>query len=74
MSIEIEERLYKIPVIRTLVKLLKLVKLPGFKGLSLYDLVETYTVGIVKGTLSSRASAVSNSFFVALFPFLLLRL
>lgn len=72
MSAEIEERLVKIPIIATLVKLLKLVILPGFNGLSLYDLIETYIVGIVKGTFSARASAVSYSFFVALFPFLLL--
>ena len=72
MSIEIEKRLQKMPIIRILVKWLKMVVLPGFNGLSLYDLLEIYTVGIVKGTFSSRASAVSYSFFVALFPFLLL--
>lgn len=71
MSVEIEEKLVKIPVVRTIVKLLKLVVLPGFKGLSLYDLLEIYIVGIIKGTFSSRASSIAYSFFIALFPFLL---
>ena len=30
-----------------------------------------YTIGIVKGALTYRASAISYSFFVAIFPFLL---
>jgi len=71
MSTEIEEKLNKIPIVRNLVKLLKLVILPGFNGLSLYDLLEIYSVGIVKGTFSSRASSIAYSFFIALFPFLL---
>ncbi|MEL6811246.1 MAG: YihY/virulence factor BrkB family protein [Bacteroidota bacterium] len=71
MSAEIEEKLHKIPIVRSIVKLLKLVVLPGFKGLSLYDLLEIYSVGIVKGTFSSRASSIAYSFFIALFPFLL---
>ena len=71
MSSEIEQKLVKIPVVRTLVKLLKLVVLPGFKGLSLYHLLEIYIVGIIKGTFSSRASSIAYSFFIALFPFLL---
>jgi len=71
MSSEIEEKLLKIPVVNWLVKLLKLVVLPGFNGLSLYDLLETYVVGIIKGTFSSRASSIAYSFFIAIFPFLL---
>jgi len=71
MSVEIEEKLIKIPVVKTLVKLLKLIVLPGFKGLSLYDLLEIYIVGIIKGTFSSRASSIAYSFFIAIFPFLL---
>lgn len=71
MSAEIEEKLNKIPIVRTIVKLHKLVILPGFKGLSLYDLLETYITGIIEGTFSSRASSIAYSFFVALFPFIL---
>ncbi|GAB2772652.1 YihY/virulence factor BrkB family protein [Salinimicrobium soli] len=49
----------------------KTVILPGLEGLSLYDLLIIFYAGIVKGTFSARASAISFSFFMALFPFLL---
>ncbi len=49
----------------------KQVILPGLEGLSLYDLLIIFYAGIVKGTFSARASAISFSFFMALFPFLL---
>ena len=49
----------------------KKVVLPGFEGLTLYDLIIIFYAGIVKGTFSARASAISFSFFMALFPFLL---
>ena len=71
MSKVVEDKLNKIPIINILVKIGKKVILPGFEGLSVYDLVEIYTIGIVKGTFSARASAISWSFFLSLFPFLL---
>lgn len=71
MSQTIEDKLSKIPVINMLVKLLNKVKLPGLRGLSLYDLLELYIIGLVKGAIGSRASAIAYSFFMALFPFLL---
>lgn len=74
MTSEIEEKLNKIPVVRTLVRLLKKIILPGFDGLSLYDLLEIYGVGIIEGTFSSRASSIAYSFFIAIFPFLLFML
>ena len=67
----IEDKLNKIPIINILVSFLKKIKLPGLKGLSLYDLLEMYIIGIVKGTLSSRAGAIAFSFFTAIFPFLI---
>lgn len=71
MSLEIEEKLNKIPILNKLVRLLKTIKLPGLEGLSLYDLMEMYVNGIVQGALSSRASAISFSLFMALFPLLI---
>jgi membrane protein len=71
MSLEIEERLEKIPVVNWFVRLLKEIRLPGFKGLSIYDLSEMYVVGILQGTLSTRASAIAFSLFMALFPLLI---
>ena len=71
MNSSIEEKLEKIPVVNLLVKFLKRVKLPGFVGLSIYDLLEIYITGIVKGALTARAGAIAFSFFMAIFPFLL---
>ena len=47
------------------------IKLPGFNGFSLYDLIEMYFLGIIKGALTARAGSISFSFFMAIFPFLL---
>ncbi|NND89206.1 MAG: YihY/virulence factor BrkB family protein [Flavobacteriaceae bacterium] len=54
-----------------LILMCKKIILPGLDGLSLFDLLDLYASGIVKGTFSSRASSVAYSFFIALFPFLL---
>ncbi len=71
MTKPIEDKLDKIPVIRILVQFLKRFKLPGLEGLSFYDLIELYVIGIARGALTARASAIAFSFFTALFPFLL---
>ena len=71
MTKPIEDKLDKIPLINVLLRVFKQIKLPGLKGLSFYDLLELYITGIVKGALTTRASAIAFSFFMALFPFLL---
>jgi membrane protein len=71
MSKEIEERLERIPVIRNLARGLKMIKLPWLLGLSLYDLLELYGLGIIESALTYHASAIAFSFFMALFPFAL---
>ncbi|MCB0398513.1 MAG: YihY/virulence factor BrkB family protein [Winogradskyella sp.] len=71
MTKHIEDKLDKIPVINVLVRFFKQIRLPGFEGLSIYDLLELYVMGIVKGALTTRASAIAFSFFTAIFPFLL---
>ncbi len=71
MTKKIEENLAKIPIVNILVRLLRAIPIPGFKGLTLYDIIEMYILGIVKGALTSRAGGIAFSFFMALFPFLL---
>ncbi len=71
MSKPIEEKLEKIPVVRSLARACKRVVLPGFKGLTLYDLMEIYIIGIVEGLFTTRAGSIAFSFFLAMFPFLL---
>ncbi len=56
---------------KKLEKKFRRIKLPGLDGLTAYDLWIIYSGGIVKGTFSTRASAIAFSFFMALFPFLL---
>jgi len=71
MSKEIESKLEKIPIINILVRLGKKIKIPGLHGMSLYDVLEMYVIGIVKGALTTRAGGIAFSFFMAIFPFLL---
>jgi len=67
----LEARLEKIPVVRNLVSFTKGIALPWLDGLSLYDLLELYIIGIAQGAISYRAASVAWSFFMALFPFAL---
>ncbi|HLV14048.1 MAG TPA: YihY/virulence factor BrkB family protein [Xanthomarina sp.] len=71
MTKPIEDKLSKIPVINLIVKFFKQIKLPGLEGLSFYDLVELYIIGVGRGALTTRASAIAFNFFTAIFPFLL---
>ncbi len=71
MSKEIEERIERVPVLRNVVRPLKKIKLPKLGGLSFYDLLELYGLGIAESAFSYHASAIAFSFFMALFPFAL---
>ncbi|MBZ9651106.1 YihY/virulence factor BrkB family protein [Psychroflexus montanilacus] len=71
MAAEISDTLKKIPVISRIAYWFNQLKLPGFEGFTLYDLLSLYTVGILKGTFSTRAGSIAFSFFMAIFPFLL---
>jgi len=71
MSLELEHKLERVPVLKYLVRFGKTVKLPYSEGLTLYHLMELYITGIVKGDLSYRAGAIAFSFFMSLFPFAL---
>ena len=71
MSKKIKNSLETIPVVKSLVLLGKQIKIPGLNGMSLYDLLELYIIGIVNGALTSRAGGIAFSFFMAVFPFLL---
>ena len=58
-------------ILRHLISFLKSIKLPWLKGLSSYDLLKMYIIGIIESGLSYHASAIAFSFFMALFPFAL---
>ena len=65
------EKVLNWPVIKPIARLLQSVKLPGYPGFSLFDLLDLYISGIIKGTLTSRASSIAFSLFMALFPLLI---
>lgn len=67
----LEDQLEKIPIVRNLFHLTQRIKLPWLEGLSLYELLRLYFIGIVEGAFSYRAGAIAFSFFMALFPFAL---
>ena len=71
MSTETEEKHSRIPGVKHFVSLLKKIKLPWLHGLSLYELLDIYILGIIEGEISYRAAAIAFSFFMALFPFAL---
>ena len=71
MTKKIEDKLIKIPVVNWIIAFGKKVKIPGLEGMSLYDVLEMYVIGIVKGALTTRAGGIAYSFFMAIFPFLL---
>ena len=71
MSKEIEDQIEKIPVLNKLMAFTKTIKVPGLEGVSLYEILELYGIGIAKGAFSYRAGAIAFSFFMALFPFAL---
>lgn len=50
---------------------LKRIVLPGFDGIPIYKVLEFFFKGIVNGNLTTRASAISFSMFLALFPALI---
>lgn len=67
----VEDKLNNIPIVRYFVKIGKKIKIPGLHGLTLYDVLEMYIIGIVNGAVTARAGGIAFSFFMALFPFLL---
>ena len=67
-------KILQLPLIKSVVFFLKAIKPPGFYGFSIYDLLEMYMIGIVKGTLTSRAGSISFSFFMSSFILLIISL
>jgi len=66
-----EDKLLNIPIINWFIKIFQKIKIPGLEGMNLYDLLQMYISGIIKGALTSRAGSIAFSFFIALFPFAL---
>ncbi len=57
--------------VRKLIWASKRLVLPGFDGMPLYDVTLFFFNGLAKGYINARASAISFSFVLAVFPFLI---
>lgn len=67
----LEEKLMRFKPFSFVVGFFKKIVLPGFEGMTAYDLLRTYLTGIIEGALSSRAGSIAYSFFMAIFPALI---
>jgi membrane protein len=57
-----------LPPLAFSIKLSKRISLPGFEKIPIYDVTRFFWQGVMEGSLTMRASAVSFTFFLALFP------
>jgi len=65
---------YNVLRYRPLLKFLQFTKtivLPGFDGLPLYNVAVFFVRGIVQGSVTARAASISFSFFLAIFPMII---
>jgi len=59
----LDSRIIQVPI-----QFSKKIIIPGFDGLPLYNVATFFIKGIQKGSLTSRASSLSFTFFLAIFP------
>ncbi len=62
-------RIFKVTVYRRLVNLSKKIQMPGFDGVSLYEILFFFVWTLRKGLISTRASSLAFHFFLAMIPF-----
>lgn len=63
------KRIIRVTVIRRIIHLTRKIVLPGFEGVSLWEVLFFFTYSIKRGVLTTRAAAISFHFFLALIPF-----
>lgn len=68
MELKNTRRLIKFKAAHRIVKGSRKIKIPGFEGQSLYVVSKFFISGMVNGSINMRASSLSFSFFLALFP------
>lgn len=61
----------RLPVVRNVIGYSRRIRPPGFEKLSLYEVFAFFFRGIFKGGIQTRASAMSFSFFLAVFPLII---
>lgn len=58
----------RFPIVQRLIDWSKRVILPGFNGLSVYDVGRFFAVGMLNGAITTRAASIAYRFFLGLFP------
>lgn len=61
----------KIPIVKHLIAISKVISIPGFSGIPIYYVLAFFIRGLFKGDLSQRSAALSFSFFLAIFPLII---
>ena len=64
----IKKYLFKLKIIQLIIQFSKQIVIPGFDGMPLYGVANFFFTGIFKGAITTRASAISFNFFLAIFP------
>lgn len=62
-------RIFRAFYVRRFIHFARKIKLPGFQGVSLWEIIFFFLYSIRKGLIGMRAAAVSFHFFLALIPF-----
>lgn len=62
-------RIIRVTVIRKIIHLTRRIVLPGFEGVSVWEIIFFFFWSIRKGLITTRAAALSFHFFLALIPF-----
>lgn len=68
------DRIRRMKGTRMIIRFLQGLKVPGFEGLSLWYVGTFFIEGITKGSLATRAAAISFRLFLAFFPAIILLL
>jgi membrane protein len=64
-------RVLRVTILRNVIHFTRKIWLPGFQGVSLYEILFFFVWTLRKGFISTRAAALSFHFFLALIPFAL---
>jgi len=67
----IKIRILRYKVVRNFIRFSKKIILPGFDGMPFWDVAVFFFRGVTKGSLTSRASSIAFSFFLAVFPMII---
>lgn len=65
---KIQNWIFNLPFIKEFIKLLSIISLPGFKGISILDVARQFKISLGSSRISMRAAAVSFNFILAIFP------